>query len=163
MPRQKPFIASLKDIKIRRDGTAVHIDYINQGDRGGQRIEVGKDTSSMTDQEILDVHNHIARKMIESAENYEHIALEIPEGKPQVKFEQRSCQWVPNGEVVRCTVGWDEKSEGPAIEIDDKTLTWQEFGTLVSTWEGWGMRIVCVPDDELTKIPNIVIGERDEL
>ena len=163
MPRKKPFIATLDDVQIKREGTAVKIDYINLGDRGGQRIEVGEDTTNMTDLELLEIHNHIARKMIESAENYEHIAFEIPEGKPQIRYEKSSCQWVANGEVVRCCVGWDEKSEGPAIEIDDKILTWQEFGRMVSTWEGWGMRITCVPDDELTKIPTVIIGERENL
>lgn len=115
----------------------------------------------MTDLELLDIHNHIARKMIESSENYEHIAFEIPEGKPQIRFEQNSYQWVANGDVIRCCVGWNEKNDGPAIEIDDKTLTWQEFGRMISTWEGWGMRIICVPDDQLTTIPTVVIGERE--
>ena len=83
MPRQKPLIATLNDVEIKREGTAVSFKYINQGDRGGQRIEVGKDTGNMTDLELLDIHNHIATKMIESSENYEHIAFETPEGKPR--------------------------------------------------------------------------------
>lgn len=160
MPRQKPIIATLNNVEIKREGTAVNFKYINQGDRGGQRIEVGKDTANMTNQELLDIHNHIARKMIESSENYEHIAFETPEGKPQINYEEDCCQWAVNGEVIRCCVGWDA-GEGPAIEIDDKTLTWQEFGKMLSSWEGWGMRITFVPDDQLTKIPTVVIGERD--
>ena len=31
---------------------------------------------------------------------------------------------------------------------------------MISSWEGWGMRITCVPDDRLTEIPTVVVGER---
>ena len=161
MPKLKPFIATLADVKISRDGIFARFDYLNQGDRGSQRIEVGKDTTNMSDQELLDIHNHIAARMIESIENYEHIALEIPEGKPQIEFSKISHQWTTNGEVVRCCIGWDENDDGgPMIEVDDKKLSWQEFGALVSTYEGWGMRVTFVPDDELTKIPTVVVGEK---
>lgn len=162
MARPKPFIATLQDVQITREGTAVHFSYLNR-DHGGQRIEVGENTTNMSDLELLEIHNHIARKMIESSRNYEHIAIEIPEGKSQISYDKNCCQWVAKGEVIRCIVGWDEQNEGPLIEIDDKVLTWQEFGKLVSTWEGWGMRITCVPDDELSMTPTVVFGERDDL
>lgn len=162
MARPKPFIATLQDVQITREGTAVHFSYPGR-DHGGQIIEVGEDTTNMTDLELLEIHNDIARKTIEMIKSYEHIAIEIPEGKPQISYDKQCCQWVAKGDVIRCIVGWDEQNEGPSIEIDDKVLTWQEFGKMVSTWEGWGMRITCVPDNELSKTPTVVIGERDDL
>jgi hypothetical protein len=44
-----------------------------------------------------------------------------------------------------------------------KTLTWSEFGRLLTTYAGWGMRIVFVPDDETHQKPTIRIGDPEEL
>ena len=33
------------------------------------------------------------------------------------------------------------------------------FGTLLSTYSGWGMRIVFVPEEELETPPRIVVGD----
>jgi hypothetical protein len=40
-------------------------------------------------------------------------------------------------------------------------LTLREFGRLLSTYSGWGMRITFVPDNELEKRPTIEIREPD--
>jgi hypothetical protein len=45
------------------------------------------------------------------------------------------------------------------IEIDDQEFTLEEFGTMLTTCSGWGMRLVFVPEDELDKQPDIVIRE----
>jgi hypothetical protein len=48
------------------------------------------------------------------------------------------------------------------VYIDDKELTLREFGKLLSTYAGWGMRIIFVPDEELEKDPKIEIREPEE-
>ncbi len=45
------------------------------------------------------------------------------------------------------------------IQIDDHLLTLEEFGRMLSTYSGWGMRIAFVPDDELTTEPDIEVRE----
>jgi hypothetical protein len=48
--------------------------------------------------------------------------------------------------VLRCLI--DENPEGePVIYIDDHALSLQEFGGLLGTYAGWGMRIVLVEED----------------
>jgi DNA-directed RNA polymerase subunit K/omega len=37
-----------------------------------------------------------------------------------------------------------------------------EFGKLVSSHEGWGMRVMFVPDDEIDKTPAIALQESRE-
>lgn len=50
----------------------------------------------------------------------------------------------------------------PVIHIDDHELSWREFGRLLTTHAGWGMRIVFVPDDEVHETPQIEVREPEE-
>ena len=45
------------------------------------------------------------------------------------------------------------------IEIDDRELSWEEFGKLVVTYAGWGMRIAFVPEDEVHRLPRVEVRE----
>lgn len=45
------------------------------------------------------------------------------------------------------------------IDVDDRTLSWHEFGKLLTSFAGWGMRLIVVPDDELHKTPRIEVRE----
>jgi nitrogen fixation protein len=71
------------------------------------------------------------------------------------------------GDVLRVNIsdcenedtGWRE----PIIEVDGKTLSWQEFGKILTTYSGWGMRLANVPDDETQLIPDIrIINSRED-
>lgn len=96
-----------------------------------------------------------------AAATYQHEAVEVPPGSPQVRYSERCDQWVPRGDVLRCVIH-DEEGRRPVIEIDDREFTLEEFGTMLTTCSGWGMRIVFVPDDELDRRPDIVIGEPED-
>ena len=48
------------------------------------------------------------------------------------------------------------------LHIDDHELSWGEFGRLLTTHAGWGMRIVFVPDDELHLTPRIGVREPEK-
>jgi hypothetical protein len=50
----------------------------------------------------------------------------------------------------------------PIIYIDDHELSWEEFGRLLTTYAGWGIRIICVPDDEIDLEPRIEVREPGE-
>jgi len=85
--------------------------------------------------------------------------IEIAPGDPQIHFDPEFEEWGAEGHVLRCIVGaeTDYRSGQPAIVIDDHELSWQEFGSVVSHFEGWGMRIAFVSEDELCDPPSLVI------
>jgi hypothetical protein len=67
---------------------------------------------------------------------------------------------VPRGHVLRCVI--HDEGRRPVIEIDDREFTLEEFGTMLTTYSGWGMRIVFVPDSGLEKSPDIEVGEPED-
>src|SRR5678816_725372 len=71
----------------------------------------------------------------------------------------------PRGGVLRCVIhdGGGDDGREPVIEIDDKELTWSEFGRMLTTYAGWGMRVVFVPDDRTHEKPTIRVGDPDKL
>lgn len=54
----------------------------------------------------------------------------------------------PDGEAVIC--------------IDDHELSLEQFGRLLVTHAGWGMRIVFVPDDRTDEEPEIQTRDPDD-
>jgi hypothetical protein len=115
----------------------------------------------MSDKEILDCHNDVLRAQLFSVATYKHVALEIPEGLPQVEYSENCDQWVPRGGVLRCLIHDDENRQ-PVIEIDGREFTLEEFGSMLTTYAGWGMRVVFVPDNELSKSPEISVRDADD-
>jgi hypothetical protein len=49
----------------------------------------------------------------------------------------------------------------PVIYIDDQEFNWEDFGQVLCTYAGWGMRIVFVPNDELDRTPKSIVQEPD--
>jgi len=50
----------------------------------------------------------------------------------------------------------------PVIEIDGRELSLREFGRMLTTFAGWGMRICIVPDDEIDAEPEIEVREPED-
>ena len=121
-------------------------------------MKIGPEVTLMTDQEILDCHNGIILAMQQSVASYRHRAVEVPPGKDQVRYSEKCDQWVPRGDVLRCLIH-DEAGRRPVIEIDDREFTLEEFGSMLTTFSGWGMRVVFVPDTDLEKRPVIVVRD----
>jgi hypothetical protein len=162
MPKQshrlkKPHVADLSEVIITRNGDYAIIDY-RDSTVGSVNLKLGPDIIRMTDEEILERHNQVLLAMKLAVANYKHEAVEIPVGKPQVEYSERCDQWVPRGDVLRCVIH-DEDGRRAVIEIDDREFTLEEFGTMLTTFSGWGMRIVFVPEDELAKQPDIVLKD----
>jgi len=158
---KKPCIASPDQVKITREGEYAIIEYADSSIMT-VHLKVGPEMGKMTDQDILDLHNDIIRAREEMADQYEHVAVEIPPGRPQIEYHPKADQWTPRGDVLRCVIGDGGSEEGPIFYIDDEELALREFGRLLSTYAGWGMRIIFVPDDRLVEQPPIVIRDPDE-
>ena len=91
-----------------------------------------------------------------------NVAVEIPPGRPQVAYFEKAAQWCPRGDVLRCVIHDGGPDNQAVIEIDDRDFSLEEFGRMLTTYSGWGMRLCFVPDFELEKQPDIVVMEPDE-
>ena len=104
------------------------------------------------------------RKIRHRDELGEYVAIEVPAGSPQVEYHPGTVnQWSPRGGVLRCYIedGGGEDGFEPTVYVDDQEFSWDEFGRMLCTYAGWGMRIVFVPDDELEQEPIIAVQEPD--
>lgn len=86
---------------------------------------------------------------------------EIPPGLPQIAYSERSAQWVPRGQVLRCQIEGDAE-EGTIVQIDDVELDMAAFGRMLQVYCGFGMRIAFVDEEEVTEEPEIVVREPDD-
>ena len=154
---KKPYIASLDQVTIKREAEYAVIDYV-EPEVGGVHLKIGPEIQEMTDEEILCLHNEILETQAEMAAVYVHVAVEIPLGKPQLRWFFEGGSWTPRGDVLRCEISEDEEGE-TVIYIDDTALSLKEFGQVLSVFNGWGMRITIVPDDELDREPEIEVRE----
>ncbi len=157
MRRKRPFVEAFEAVKITRDGDAAIIEYLEPGVMT-TRYVLGPEMSTMSDQEI---HRRFNQSLIATEElraSYQHVAVEIPRRQPQIEYFEPGDQWVPRGDVLRCIIDSGPDAE-TVIHIDDHELSLREFGRLLSTQAGWGMRIVFVPDDEIEKQPRVEVRE----
>lgn len=162
MRMKRPRVASLDEVRITREGEAALIEFADEA-IARTHLTIGVPTDDMTDQEILEYYNDCVRAQEHLSATYEHVAIEIPPGKPQIEYHVLSGQWTPRGDVLRCVIEDDENGD-PVIHIDEHELTWGEFGRLIRTYAGWGMRIKFVPDDSTHEEPVTEVREprRDE-
>ena len=158
MRDKKPRIATLDEVIISRDGEYAVIEFREQG-ISGMNLQLGPKVKKMTDRQILGEFNKTVRIMEEMREAYVHRPVEIPSGKPQIKYYAPGDQWTPRGDVLRCVIG-DGGPDGEAIVwIDDHELSLREFGRMLTTYAGWGMRIVFVPEKDLDAMHPIEIRD----
>jgi hypothetical protein len=165
MAKKRPRIARLDQVRISRDGEDAIIEF-RDPTISTTHLRIGPRVQQMSDEEILLVFNQtIAAQIRNRDELGEYVAIEVPVGSPQLAYDPRtSNKWSPRGGVLRCCIedGGGEDGLLPVISVDDREFTWDEFGRMLCTCAGWGMRIVFVPDDELDSTPKIVVREPDE-
>ncbi len=157
---KKPYIATLGRVTIKREKEHALIEY-PEPDVGGVHLQIGPKVQEMTDEEILALHNQILETQAEMSAAYKHVAVEIPPGKPQLRWFYEGGYWTPRGEVLRCEVSDNEEGE-TVIYIDDIELSMEEFGKVLSCFAGWGMRVAIVPENEVEKEPRIEVREPKE-
>lgn len=163
MPRPKFLPVTRDEVTISRDGETAVFTYSNPAMGAGRNLRIGSIIHRMTDEDIIKLHNDIAYSTMEMRAQYEHIAKEIAVGKPQIKYDKRYGQWSMRGDVIRCCIHDCQNPktgvQEPVIKVDDKELSWQEFGQMLTTFAGWGMRLTIVPDDELHILPKVKVIE----
>jgi hypothetical protein len=155
---KRPEVASLAQVRISRVEDVAVIEYVEPG-FWTTHFRLGPTVHEMTDEEILDRFNEHLEAMKQLRLAYKHVAIGIPQGSPQIEYRDRSNQWTPRGGVLRCVVDDGGPNNQPIIHIDDGELSWIEFGRLLTTYAGWGMRIIFVPDDETHIVPRIEVRE----
>jgi len=161
IPR-RPHVASPDEVHITREGDAAIIQYADPNVATTNFIVGKKKLDKMTDAQILRMWNKHIRIRDEYMAEYEHVCVEIPLGRPQVEYEERSDQWVPRGDVIRGRIlgaMGDGNLDEQLVTIDNRDFTIREFVRMLSAFGGWGMRIAFVPDDEMHEEPEIVVKE----
>jgi hypothetical protein len=151
MKRKLRYIATLEEVTITRDGDCAWIAYKEKG-VPETRLQIGPEITEMSDRDILEAYNECLRAEAKRAGEYKHVAVEVPLGSAQIQYHAECDQWVPRGGVLRCLIHDDEHGQ-LVVEIDEQELRMEEFGKLLTTYAGWGMRIEFVPDDELHRDP----------
>jgi hypothetical protein len=154
---KRPRRASLDEVKISRNGDYADIEFADPT-AGNMNLKIGPEVAWMNDQEILDVYNSIVFAMEESARNWDNTVVEIPPGQPQIKYFDKGEQWTPRGSVLRVFISEDDNGL-PEFYIDDQVLTLEEFGRMLTTHAGWGMRIAFVPEDRLEENPKLEVRQ----
>jgi hypothetical protein len=160
MRMKKPYVARLDQVRISRQDEYGIIVYI-EPNVSSVNLKIGPQIRAMSDMEILDEHNRILQVRQQMVADYENIAFEIPFGRPQIEYSTLCRQWSPRGNVLRCVIGDGPNGEA-IIYIDEQELSLAEFGRMLTTYAGWGMRIVFVPDDRLAEKPDVVVLDPEE-
>jgi hypothetical protein len=159
--KKKPYVASADEVTVTRRAEEAVIQYKDPSVLI-VHLMLGPKVQDMTDAEILAVHNDIIRSRAKLASEYKHVAVEIPPGRPQIRYFARADQWVPRGAVLRCIVSDGGPDNQAVIYIDDRELSLQEFGRLLMTYAGWGMRLVFVPEEDIAMTPKIEVRDVEE-
>lgn len=157
MRMKKPSRASIDEVRITRKDHAATIEHADPT-VSTVHLTIGPQIGSMSDNDILDLFNATIEAQDRLAAEYDHTLIEIPPGRPQIYFHEDSEQWVPRGDVLRCHIEDDESGE-VVIYVDDQELSLHEFGKLLMTHAGWGMRISFVPEDQVSEQPEIEVRE----
>ena len=161
MPIKRPRVARLDEVTISRNGEQGIIAF-RDGSVGDTHLTLGSKVALMTDEEILEAFNQMVMTMEQARATHRHVAVEVPVGSPQIEYHALSDQWVPRGSVLRCEIGDSGPSCETSITIDDQVLSLEEFGRLIGTYNGWGMRIIFVPDEETERTPTIDVREPED-
>ena len=151
------YIASPNEVTITRDGGRARIEYKDEG-VPVRHLEIGPEITGMSNGEILEAFNESLRNDAKLAAERKHVAFEVPLGAAQIEYFARCDQWVPRGGVLRCLVEDDQHGQ-VIVKIDEQELRLKQFGKLLATHTGWGMRIEFMPEDEVHRRPVLEVRE----
>jgi hypothetical protein len=157
MKRKERYIVRLDEVNITSEGESAIIEYKEAG-VPTTHLTIGPEIAGMSDEAILELFNDTLRAQAQLAAQYKHVAVEVPLGSPQIKHFARGDQWVPRGDVLRCLIEDDENGQ-LVVVIDDQELSLAQFGRMLVTHAGWGMRIEFMPDDRMHWRPALEVRE----
>lgn len=159
-PSAKPkvrYIAALDEVTVTRDGDCARIEYKEAG-VAVTNMEIGRKIAEMTDSDIVDVHNQGLRNDAKRAAEDKHVVHEVTLGSAQIEYFARCDQWVPKGSLLRCQIQVAEHGD-IIVKIDERKLRLKQFGKLLASHGGWGMRIEFVPKDEVHHRPALQVRQ----
>jgi len=81
----------------------------------------------MTDRGILDHFNECFTAIEQRRAECEHVAIEIPPGKPQIEYFDKGCQWTPRGDAL------------PALSATAAPTTSRSSTTTIAIFPGWSL------------------------
>ena len=151
------YIARLPEVIVTRDGDFARIEY-KDGDIAATLLEIGPEIRQKSDSEIVELHNEGLRDKASAISENRQVAVEVPLGSAQIEYFARCDQWVPRGSVLRCLIR-DDLHGQLLIRVDERDLRFKQFGKLLTTYEGWGMRIEFVPLEEVHRRPVVEVRE----
>ena len=157
MKPKERYIARLEEVTITREGDYAVIEYKEEG-IPSTHLQIGPEIAGMSDEEIVDLYNECLRAEAKRAAEYKHVAVEVPLDSAQIEYVARCDQWVPRGSVLRCLIE-DSEHHQLVVKIDERELQLEQFGKLLTTYAGWGMRIEFVPEDEVHRRPVLEVRE----
>ena len=160
MRKKRPRPASPDQVRITREGETAVIEYADPSIRV-VNLRVGPSLAEMTDAEVLELFNDMLEAQAKIAASVDPALTEIPPGRPQIEYKERSDQWVPRGQVLRCHIEDDEEGK-PIIHVDDVELDLKAFGGMLLTFCGFGMRIAFVDEEDVNDEPEIVVREPED-
>ena len=161
MRKRRPHVALMQEVTIKRSGEQAIIEY-KDTEISTVHLRIGPEIEHMTDEEILALHNNVIQVQQQMAAEDDYVAVEVPAGSPQIYFNKECDQWIPRGSVVRCEINDGGPDCETTVIVDDRELSLIEFGNLLKSYNGWGMRIIFVPDDEIHKKAEIEVREPDK-
>jgi len=151
------YIATSDEVTVIRDGECARIEYKEAG-IPVTNLEIGPEMAEMSDSAIVEVHNQDLRNNAKQAAEYKHVVYEAPLGSAQIEYFARCDQWVPKSSVLRCQIQVDEHGQ-IIVEIDERRLRLKQFGKLLASHQGWGMRIEFVHTDEVHHRPALQVRQ----
>ena len=151
------YIACPDEVIITRDGDFARIEY-RERDIPETLLHIGPGISEMCDREIVEWHNECLRSDARQIGEEKRGAFEVPLGSAQIEYFARCDQWVPRSRVLRCLIQ-DAEDGRLIVKIDEQELRLKQFTKLLSTYEGWGMRIEFMPEDEVHRRPRLEVRE----
>ena len=154
------YIVSPNEVTIARIGDYARIEYKEEG-IAVTHLQIGPEIADMSDGEILKAYNECLRNEAKLAAERKHVAIEVPLGSAQIEYFAQCDQWVPRGGVLRCVIEDDEHGQ-VIVKIDEQELRLKQFGKLLTTYAGSGMRIEFVPEDEVHRRPVCEVREPDQ-
>jgi hypothetical protein len=155
--RKVHYIACLDEVVVTREGDFARIQY-RERDITDALLHIGPEIGEMRDQEIVELHNEYLRNDGRQVDEDRQVVFEVPLGSAQIEYFARCDQWVPRSRVLRCLIR-DVKDGRFVVTIDGQKLQLKQFVKLLATYEGWGMRIEFVPEDEVHRRPSLEVRE----
>jgi hypothetical protein len=110
MRLRRPRLASPEEVRISREGEWAIIEYADPT-ISSVRLRVGSEIEKMTDAAILALLNLTVDARDEIAAQSENRVIEVPLGRPQIKYFEEGDQWVPRAQVLRCHLEDDDKGK----------------------------------------------------